>query len=209
MSIIIYSEEWDINNITVIADHAFDGCEILVSAELNVRFPNAIPKPAWLEAYREYVDNVVCIVGTDNVGIPYLVVNYYGLYHYDGNGVEECTYLHDAYYNPVNNKLLIFQSGKSYSLIDLYTCNTELACSSYYDYNSDSMIYTDMNGTEISLDEYTRIYNEIMNQMGKSSEDECYMQFYSSIDEAFQAYISNRGSTSASASVSATNVGVC
>lgn len=187
------------NNIAFIANNAFDGCDILISVELNVRFPNAIPKPAWLEAYSGYVNNAVCIVGTDNVGVPYLAVNYSGLYHYDKNGVEECTYLHDAYYNPKNNKLLIFQSGKSYSLIDLYTCNTELACSSYYDYSSDSMIYTGMNGIEISEDEYTHIYNEIMKQIGKKSEDECYMQFYSSIDEAFRAYMSNRGSISTSA----------
>ena len=68
------------NNITVIADNAFDGCETLVSEELNVRFPNAIPKPAWLEAYRAFgtiiydSDDEMCLMNFNHTGTPHLVI---------------------------------------------------------------------------------------------------------------------------------------
>lgn len=205
------------NNITVIADNAFDGCDILVCEELNVRFPNAVPKPAWLEAYKKFMkdnENPVYLLGADKNGVPCIVtVNDLGswsgaLCHYNGIEVETLTWLCGVSYSSSTNKAIIWNhvlNDEQCALEDLYTATEEMSCYYYEDVESGIVTYR-VNDNEVSKDEYNRVSFEIDNRMKsggyQSIEPEDY---YSTIDEAFQAYMSNRGSISASGSVSAAN----
>lgn len=200
-----------------IADDAFDGCDKLVSDELISRFPNAVPKPSWLEAYREYADSgSVCLMDFKHSGTPYLVIDTgcCEIYHCNGTEVTLCLEASGIYceYSLKNNKLSVYggtagSGWASATLINMDTFEeelyyyTEAPGTSQYGHNWDKAIYEDRNG-EISKEEYERIKNEIEHQMsdGKSFE------MYGSVNEAYQAYISNEPNTSTSSETPAADV---
>ncbi len=177
------------------------GCEILVSVELNIRFPNAVPKPAWLEVYREFMKDdwaQMYFIGVDSNGVPYLVTYAGYLYHYNGTEVERLLSVHDVKYNPKTNKALIYDrtSGNVYYescvLEDLYTTTKEMSVNFYEDYESGIATYN-ANDKQVSEDEYDRVSSEMSNRFGTGG----YLieQDYPSVDEAYQAYISNKDNT--------------
>lgn len=205
------------NNIAVIADNAFDGCDILVCEELNVRFPNAVPKPAWLEAYKKFLEdnkNPVYLLGADKNGVPCIAtVNDLGswsgaLCHYNGTEVETLTWLRGMSYSSSTNKAIIWNrvlNDEHCALEDLYTATEEMSCYYYEDIESGIVTYR-VNDNEVSKDEYNRVSFEIDNRMKSGGYQRIEPEdYYLTIDEAFQAYMSNKGSIPASDSTSATN----
>ncbi len=202
------------NNITIIADNAFDGCDILVCEELNVRFPNAVPKPAWLEAYREFEKdrncNCINFVDGHSSGVPYLVEYGSYLYHYNGIEVESTFSAINMEFNSVSNKAMANShivldgvTGLDFYLVDLSMGSIELSCTEIWHHDGSPSEYFDSDDNKISEEEYNRISNEMNNLFGSGGY--WLEQNYTSVDEAFQAYMSNKGSIPASNSTSATN----
>ena len=203
------------NNITIIADNAFEGCEILVSVELNIRFPNAVPKPAWLEAYKRVYarDNDrhrYCFIGKSNTGVPYLAKSSGGLDYYNGSEVISLCYSQHIEYNPVTNKVSEFRrtslpngSGYNFYLIDLNIGEVELSCSEVTEDWDTGIVKYYGSDSEISEEEYIRISDEMSKRFG--DDGNIIETWYDSVELAYRAYNIKRGSTSASASASATN----
>lgn len=206
------------NNIAVIADNAFDGCDILVCEELNVRFPNAVPKPAWLEAYRMYDSgDEMCLMNFNHTSTPYLVICDMicecKIYYFNGTEVELVfeNYGFSFQYSLSSNKMVVYGGSltggwSEAALINMNTFQEELyryidaPGTGQYGHDWDNATYKDRNG-EISKEEYERIHAEIE----KQTKDAVDFTIYNNLDEAFQAYISNKGGISASNSAPATN----
>lgn len=182
----------------------------LLTSEIG-EFKNIELEPAWLKAYKEFMKDdwaQMYFIGADRNGVPYLVTYGGSLCHYNGTEVERLLSVNDLKYNPDTNKALIYSysSGMGFYevsvLEDLYTATEEMSCNSYEDSESGIVTYS-ANGNEVSKDEYERVLSEMDNRFGTGG----YLieQDYPSVDEAYEAYMSNRGSIPASNSAPATN----
>ena len=113
-------------------------------------------------------------------------------------------------FNSVSNKAMANShivldgvTGLDFYLVDLSMGSIELSCTEIWHHDGSPSEYFDSDDNKISEEEYNRISNEMNNLFGSGGY--WLEQNYTSVDEAFQAYMSNKGSIPASNSTSATN----
>lgn len=159
----------------------------------------------------------MCLMNFNHTSTPYLVICDMicecKIYYFNGTEVELVfeNYGFSFQYSLSSNKMVVYGGSltggwSEAALINMNTFQEELyryidaPGTGQYGHDWDNATYKDRNG-EISKEEYERIHAEIE----KQTKDAVDFTIYNNLDEAFQAYISNKGSIPASNSTSATN----
>ena len=167
----------------------------------------------WLDAYKDWYDDEdyakykFCFIGSNSLGVPYLLMDngYLSCYNglrvdriVDNGSIEFCFASNKAFITtPLNH-----ENGYVYELIDLNTGREELRHKYTFVEYVDCTVVTEDDGKEISYEEYQQIFEEMRSRFGEA---DVVIDWYDTIDLAYEAYKIKKGNTPASNSAPATN----